>query len=246
MQFSDLISKEASSEVETVNESIYDEACKLISESKFQAFDFKKFHAKMHRKMIWASKGETNTWKVLEEYKPTHPWVKRDFGREVLGKPNAKELMSLVGDFKTFYGEIVRLKKAYKDMLDEWNNMIVSIKKEVALVKDDDTEGKGAGLKKRYLAGFKKYIETQNSLDKESQHYVPSFYRAVEKVKKFESLLASTNSKQEASASRVAEKTAKKVESSAKMDDWKNKVRSRVRFNSVKTNKKDDTTGAEG
>lgn len=219
---------------EVINESSeYEDVYALITEAKkFQKYDFEKFHEKMFAKMPTLPSGQLQVNKLLmdrngeDQYGPNHPWVKRDLGKEVLGKPNAKELMTLVGDFKTFLAELKKVRQGYKDALSQWNSLYDSLKKEVETVRDDDTEGKGAKLKSKYLEGYKKYVDTIKSLDKQVKHYVPLFNQALAKMNKFEVNLASTRTKEEIASNVARSKEASKERFNQKIGDWKSKVKS--------------------
>lgn len=216
-----------------IDESVYKKAYELIAEAKkFQNYDLEKLHEKMSAKMPQLSAGESQINKILvdrngeDKYGPDHPWIKRDFGKEVFGKPNAKELMSLVGDFKTYLKELKRIKQEYKNNLETWNKLYDSVKKESYTVRDDDKEGKGQALKKKYLEGYKKYVETIKSLDKQVQHYIPLFNKSLSKMSQYEVQLASLRSKEEIDNNIARSKEASKERFNNKVNNWKDKVKS--------------------
>lgn len=163
--------------------------------------------------------------------------MERDLGSEVKGLPNAKEIMSLGGDYKNYM-------KNVKDLADQFDKWKKETGTKVARTTDDDAAA--------HKTMPKKVKEELNKFYSQYKHYAKLLPTAVEKAKKIEPKLAETKNKV-AMAGRVKDAKDKKVaDRKESVSTFKSNVKKKVsnkvdgakKFNSDFKNKVKGMAGA--
>ncbi len=226
MQFSDLTNKE--------EENLLEHVIIELEESKFQIYDFQKLWSKKKSNF----KASNPATPLISRYKGDHTWLSRNFGSEVRGFSNAKELVSKVGDFQRIIEELNRISKWFEESQTKFDNFIKEIEKASRIIRDDDAKA-GLDLKNRFLEGLKKRKEELNNLEKQAKHYEPLMKEAVKKMNEYEAGLAAAKSSKEVSDIKASRKN--KVLASSNTDvsyddkEWKGKVKKMVKAKNDKT-----------
>jgi len=214
MQFSDLTKKE--------EKDLLEQVIITLEESKFQIYDFQKLWSKKKSSF----KASNPATPLISRYKGDHPWLSRKFGNEVRGLPNARDLVSKVGDFQKIIEELNRISKMFDESQVKFDSFVKGIENESKLIRDDDTKA-GLDLKNKFLEGLKKRKEELKNLESQAKHYEPLMKEAVKKMNEYEVELAAAMSNKEVENSVENQKIQKRIrkENTNSKEEFKKKVK---------------------
>ncbi len=209
MKLNDLISENTNEEV--LDDVLFeeDELNEVYKGKRYFSTDFqedvKKFTKKVGK--------EGNPFKELLKDNKV-PAAKRDLGSEVKGLPNAKDILSLVGEYREH-------QKVVQDLADDFDKWKKETGTTVSRITDDD--------KNAHKSMPKTVKERLNKFYNQYKHYAKVLPKAAEKAKKVEPAIASAKNKSEEKGRVKAGKEKKSAERKASTDKFKSNVKNKVK-----------------